>query len=245
MAAKTGFQRFTGFRSLPYRSGIIYNFVTDCLYDRYEKFSTIAKLIGNGTQKKVLDLPCGTGFLTRFLHPSTIYTGFDLNHRFLKKIKKDWIKGKIKLQKVLLKQYNIFDYDKYPKEMQDAIVFCDILHHIYDSKSNRHIELVENAKKYAKKIIICEPVAIRPQDINADAFLGRAMMKLTKFFPEKIIKILDFFLADNDGINSYDNRASWQYNEESLVKFYKSLGFNKIYNLVDDYIGVWEIKQSN
>lgn len=240
MATKSGFHRFTGFRSLPYRSGLIYNCVTECLYDRKEKFSTIAKLIGNGAQKKVLDLPCGTGYLTRFLHPSTIYTGFDLNHTFLKKIKKDWIKGKIKLKKIILKQQDIFDFDKYPKDKQDAIVFCDIIHHIYDPNSNKHIELVDNAKRYAKKIIICEPVAVKPQDINADLFLGRAMMKLTKFFPEWVMKLLDFFLADNDGINSYTKRASWQQNEDSLIKLYKNLGFNQIHKLDDDYIGVWE-----
>ena len=80
MATKPGLQRFAGFRSLPYRSGIIYNFVTDCLYDRFEKYSTIAKLIGNGS-KKVFDLPCGTGFLTRYLDPSIHYEGWDLNHR--------------------------------------------------------------------------------------------------------------------------------------------------------------------
>ena len=239
MATKTGFRRFAGFRSLPYRSGIIYNFVTDCLYDRYEKYSTIAQLIGNGA-KKVLDLPCGTGFLTRFLSSSTIYTGFDLNHRFLKKIKKDKEKGKIRIRKIILKQYNIFDFERYPEEIQDVIVLCDILHHIYDENTNRHLELVENAKKHAKKIILCEPVAVRPQEMHAHAFIGKTTIFITKFFPEKIIKILDFFLADNDGINSYNKRASWQHNEESLKELYKNLGFKKILKLTDDFIGVWE-----
>jgi len=240
MATKTGFQRFAGFRSLPYRSGIIYNFVTDCLYDRYEKFSTIAKLIGNGSQK-VFDLPCGTGFLTRFLSSSTVYTGFDLNHRFLKKMHKDWENGKIKLKKLILKQYNIFDFDKYPEEHQDVIVLCDILHHIYDAQTNRHIELVENAKKHANKIILCEPFAIRPKDVHAYTFIGKTTMFITKFFPEKIIKILDFFLADNDGINSYNKRDSWQeHDEKSLRELYQNLGFKKILKLTDDFIGVWE-----
>jgi SAM-dependent methyltransferase len=228
--------------SLPYRSGIIYNFVTDCLYDRYEKFSTIANLIGNGKQKRVLDLPCGTGFLTRFLNPSTIYTGFDLNHIFLRKIKKDWQKGKIRLEKVILKQCSIFDFDKYPREKQDVIVLCDILHHVYDSSTKKHLQLVDNAKKYANKVIICEPVAIRPQDMQANNFLGKFTMMITKYFPEKIIKYLDFFLADNDGLNSYHDRASWQHDEKSLLELYKRLGIKseKIVKVMDDYIGVWE-----
>jgi SAM-dependent methyltransferase len=229
----------TGFRSLPYRSGIVYNFVNDCLYDRKEKYSIIAKLVGKGP-KTVLDLPCGTGYLMKFLHPLITYTGFDLNHRFLKKIKNDWNKGKIRLNKIVLKQYNIFDFEKYPKEKQDVIVFCDILHHVYDENSQKHLELVENAKKHAKKIIICEPVAIRPQDINAHDILGKSVMKITKFFPERIIKILDFFLADNDGINSYSKRASWKHNENTLRNLYHKMGFNKIYTFMDDFIGVWE-----
>jgi SAM-dependent methyltransferase len=239
MASKPGFQRFAGFRSLPYRSGIIYNFFNDCLYDRYEKYATIAKLIGNGA-KKVFDLPCGTGFLTRFLSSSTTYTGFDLNHRFLKKMYKDWHNGKIKLKKLILKQYNIFDFDKYPKEPQDVIVFCDILHHIYDAQTNKHIDLVENAKKYANKIILCEPIAVKPQDVHAYAFVGKTTMFITKFFPERVMKVVDFFFADNDGINSYQKRASWQHDEKSLREFYKSLGFNKIIKLTDDFIGIWE-----
>lgn len=232
MAKKT---KFTGFRSLPYRSGILYNWLTQSLYDVQKKFLTIAKLIGNNS-KKVLDLPCGSGYLIRFLHPSTYYTGYDLNHRFLKKIKRDWEKGRIKLRKVILKQQNIFDFDKYPKEKQDVIVLCDILHHVYPN----HLELVENAKNYAKKIIICEPVAIRPKDMNGHDYLAKSVIYITKFFPESILKILDFFVGDNDGINSFDNRANWKHDEESLKDLYYSMGFDKIYKLTDDYFGIWE-----
>lgn len=225
----------TGFRSLPYRSGLLYDWLTQRLYDQKKKYLTISKLIGNSS-KKVLDLPCGTGFLTRFLHPSTIYTGYDLNHRFLKKIKKDWYKKRIGLKKVVLKQQDIFDYDKYPEEKQDVIVFCDILHHIYP----KHIELVENAKNFAKKIIICEPVAIRPQDMNGHDFLARGVIHLMKFFPERTIQIIDFFLGDNDGINTFEDRACWKHDEQSLKDLYRSMGVHKIYNLLDDYIGIWE-----
>jgi len=226
---------FAGFRSLPYRSGNLYNWLTQRLYDQKKKFLTIARLIGNGS-KKVLDLPCGTGYLTRFLDPSTYYTGYDLNHRFLKKIKKDWHKGEIKLKKVTLKQQDIFDFDNYPTEKQDVVVLCDILHHVHP----KHLELVENAKNYAKKIIICEPVAIRPQDMNGHDILARSTLFITKFFPESVIKITDFLFGDNDGINTYDDRAGWMHNEESLKELYQNMGFSKIYNLMDDYIGIWE-----
>ncbi len=226
----------TGFRSLAYRSGFVYNWFTKRLYDQKKKFLTISKIIGNNS-KKVLDLPCGTGYLTHFLHPSTIYTGYDINHRFLKKIKKDWRRGRIKLKKVILKQNNIFNFNEYPEEKQDVIVFCDILHHVYP----RHIELVEKTKNFAKKIIICEPIAVRPQDnMNGHDLLARCVIKIIKYFPERLIKISDFLLGDNDGINTYEERSLWKHDEESLKELYRNMGFYKIYNIMDDYIGVWE-----
>ena len=230
-------KKFTGFRSIVYRSGMIYNWVTQRLFDQEKKFLTIATLIGNNS-KKVLDLPCGTGFLIKYLHPTTQYTGYDLNHRFLKKIKRNWLKGKLQLKKLVLKQQNIFDFDKYPKEKQDVIVLCDILHHVYP----KHIELVENAKKHAKKIIVCEPIhsVNNFEEMNGRDFLGKTTIFITKFFPESVIKFLDFFLVDNDGINHFDNRAGWQHNEESLKELYNSMGFHKTYNLMDDCIGIWE-----
>jgi len=168
-----------GFRSFLYRSGNVYNWLSERIHDQQKKYSLIAALIGNNS-KKVLDLPCGTGFLARYLHPSTQYTGYDLNYTFLKKIKIDQRKGRIKLKNIVLKPTNIFDYDNYPKEKQDVIVLCDILHHIYPN----HIELVENVKKYADKVILCEPVAIKPEGMSGCDFLTNSVLKITKYFPD-------------------------------------------------------------
>ncbi|MBD3339984.1 MAG: methyltransferase domain-containing protein [Candidatus Lokiarchaeota archaeon] len=228
----------TGFRSLTYRSGKVYNFLTYLLYNQEIKFKIIGNLIGNHS-KEVLDLPCGTGLLTRHLHPSIKYFGFDVNHRFLKKIQKDYRKGKINLQKVVLKQKNIFNYKEYGKE-KDVIVFCDILHHVYP----RHIELVENAKNYAKKIIICEPVAVRPSDMNGHDLLAKITIQITKHFPEKLLRICDYFFGDNDGINTYEERSTWPYNKDTIIDLYNSFGITEqqIYQLDDEFIGVWEKK---
>ncbi len=226
--------KLTGFRSFTYRSGFAYNWLTKRLYDQKKKFLTIARLIGRN--KSVLDLPCGTGYLTHFLDPSVDYCGWDLNHRFLKKIKLDYNRGKIKLKKLSIKQENIFSFDKYPEEKKDVIVFCDILHHIFPN----HLSLVENAKKYAKKIIICEPVAIKPQDIHARDKFFKSIFFFARFFPEGMVKIVDFLFFDNDGINPYDKRSQWKHNDRSLKELYYSIGVRKIYNITDDYIGVWE-----
>jgi SAM-dependent methyltransferase len=227
------------FKSLIYQSSRLYNWLTRFLYDQKKKYMTIAKLIGN-TSKRVLDIPCGTGYLARYLHPSTTYEGWDLNYKFLKRIKKDWNKGRIRLKKVILKNNNVFNFNDYGEK--DVIVLCDILHHIYP----KHIELVENAKKHAKTVIICEPKVIRPQDnMNGHDLLARCAIKIIKIFPARLVKIMDFTLGDNDGINSYSNRNCWKYNEKSLIELYNKMGFSKIYSLMDDYIGIWTEKNKN
>ena len=156
----------------------------------------------------------------------------------MQKIKKDWKRGRILLNKVILEQKNIFNFNAYPDDIE-VIVFCDILHHVYPD----HVRLVENAKNYAKRIIICEPVAVRPEHMNVKDWIARFIIKIVKYMPERIIKFIDYFLADNDGINDYLDRAKWPYNRLSLQKFYIDLGIkkNRIINIGDEMLGVWEL----
>jgi SAM-dependent methyltransferase len=226
-----------GFKSLSYRSRIVYNFLTARLYDQKYKFRIIGKLIGKN--KEVLDLPCGTGKLTRYLHPSVEYEGWDLNRHFLNKLYKDFYKQKLNLKNFILKEKNIFDFHDYPNSQKDIIIFCDILHHVYPN----HLKLVANAKNHAKKLIICEPIAANPRHMhmkNLRGPIGKTTLFITKLIPEKIFKMLDFLFADNDGINSYDDRNDWHHNKVSLIEFYKSLGINRTYHLKGEVIGVWE-----
>ena len=118
----------TGFRSITYRSGYVYNWLTKRLFEQKKKFLTISKLVGQN--KTVLDLPCGTGYLCRFLDPSIEYIGWDLNHRFLKKLLVDRKRGKVTLKSLTVNQNNIFAYEDYPENV-DVIIFCDILHHVF------------------------------------------------------------------------------------------------------------------
>jgi SAM-dependent methyltransferase len=219
-----------------YRSGWLYNAITRRLYDQDKKFLTIAKLVGKGP-KRVLDLPCGTGYLMRFLHPLIEYEGVDLNNRFLKRIKsKELKKRKIKLKKVVLKQKDIFDFQEYIGGKIDVIVISDVLHHIYP----KHVELINKAKSNARKVILCEPYAVRPKEVNARDKIFRIIIYFGKFLPQSIYKIIDFLFLDNDGINPYHKRDKWGFNFESLKDFYKSMGFNRSFCLRDEYIGVWE-----
>lgn len=224
----------TGFRSIVYRSGFVYNWVTKRLFDQAKKFSSISHLIGKN--KKVLDLPCGTGFLARYLHPSISYHGWDLNHRFLAKLKLDWDKGRLRPKKIKIEQKDIFDFDNYPDEKFDVIVFSDILHHIYP----RHLSLIENAKRYARRIISCEPVSIQPDKVKGHDFVAKLFLFFTKKIPQKLHKILDFFLADNDGINSFNNRSKWEYDAVGIKDFYQENGFCRTYDLENECIAIWD-----
>jgi SAM-dependent methyltransferase len=225
-----------GFRSFMYRSGWFYNAITRRLYDQDTKFLTIAKLIGKGP-KKVLDFPCGTGYLMRFLDSSIEYQGVDLNRRFLNRIKKkELIKRGIKLNKVLLRQIDIFDFQHYKGEKIDVIVICDILHHVFPN----HIELINIAKQISRKIIVCEPFVINPKEISARDKLFKIVIFLGKYLPKPLLKIIDYFLLDNDGINSYYRRLQWNLDKNSLKDFYKNMGFTNTYKILDEYIAVWE-----
>ena len=227
----------TGFRSLMYRSGWLYNAVTRRLFDQDKKFLIIAQLIGEGP-KRVLDLPCGTGYLMRFLNPLIEYEGVDLNHRFLKRIKKKELKKRnIKLKKIVLKHRNIFDFRYYKGEKKDVIVICDILHHIYP----KHVELIKIAQNIAQKVIVCEPFVIKPQEITARDRLFRVVIFFGKFLPKPLFKIVDFLFLDNDGINSFKNRSQWNLDKDGLKDFYKKMGFNNTYRILDEYIATWEL----
>ncbi|MFX1376043.1 MAG: class I SAM-dependent methyltransferase [Promethearchaeota archaeon] len=225
-----------GFKSLMYRSGWLYNAITRRLYDQDKKFFIIAKLVGKGPQR-VLDLPCGTGYLMRFLHPLIEYVGVDLNQRFLNRIKKkELIKRNIQLKEVILKQKNIFEFQDYDGEKIDVIVISDILHHIYP----KHEDLINIAKRCARKVIICEPYAVKPKEIKARDKLFRIIIYFGKFLPNSIYKIIDFLFLDNDGINPYYKRSQWSFDFQSLKEFFRTKGFNRNFCLLDEYIGVWE-----
>ncbi len=233
----------TRFRSLVYRNGMIYNFLTQRLYDQKGKYSVIAKFIGNGRDNEnngmhVLDMPCGTGFLARYLHPSMIYEGWDLNHIFLRKIRTDWEKGRIRVKKVILRQKNIFalnhDGNRF-RERKDVIVLCDILHHVIPY----HLKLVELAKKNAKRVIICEPITVKRHEIQAHDMVGKLFVFLFKFLPLPLFKLLDFMIIDNDGINAFKTRSEWKYTEFSIKDLFLKLGFTKITKKSDSIIAMW------
>ena len=59
------------------------------------------------------------------------------------------------------------------------------------------------------------------------------------------MKIIDFLLLDNDGINSFQMRSQWNLDEKSLKEFYRVMGFNNVYKILDEYIAIWESLDMN
>ena len=90
------------------------------------------------------------------------------------------------------------------------------------------------AKQISRKIIVCEPFVIKPQEISARDKLFKIVVFLGKYLPKPLLKIIDFLLLDNDGINSYHRRLQWDLDKTSLKVFYKNMGFNNIYKILDD-----------
>ena len=66
------------------------------------------------------------------------------------------------------------------------------------------------------------------------------MIFFGKYLPKSLIKIVDFLFLDNDGINTYHKRSQWNLDKKSLREFYKSMGFNNIQKILDEYIAIWE-----
>ena len=115
-------------------------------------------------------------------------------------------------------------------------MLCDILHHI----DGKYKELIYNAKRKARMVILCEPTVVKPKDnMNGHDALAKTIIKISRYFPERLIKILDFFLGDNDGINSYQIRSNWCHSDQSIRSFYSKFGIKKIYSIMDEYIGIW------
>ena len=154
-----------------------------------KKFSRIAKFIGEN--KKVFELGCGTASLSDYLMNGCSYIGWDLNKNFV---------GDCQERGLKVFQKNVFDFDDYPEN--DVIVISDVLHHIVP----RDKELVREAKKRTKQVIITEPTER----------LKYGNSKISFFF----YKLFDKFLGDNDGINSLEDRKKWGFNNEGEVREY-------------------------
>ena len=209
---------FKNWKSITYQFPQLYDYF---LGDSYkERFTYIADRIGKN--KRVLELGCGTGILTKFLDESNEYIGWDLNRDFVKYVQKRGHVGELK---------NVFDYKNYPDV--DFIVLCDILHHVCPN----HEELLKYTTRHAATIV-AEPKATDASQMTMENAAMNIGLKFLSIIPEELMKLLDHFLLDNDGFNPYDNRMLWKYNDKELRDLYQKYNINDIKVIGHDYIGV-------
>lgn len=164
-----------------------------------------------GENKKVFELGCGTAMVYPFLHQGSVYEGWDLNERFLARARR-------RSDEVKAFSKNIFDFDNYPEN--DVILICDVLHHVIP----KHQKLVEEALKRTGKLIVSEPArSFKPPGI---------------LFP--VVRLFTNVLGDDDGINDSRQTLEWDYKEEKLKSFFKSMGCSKIVTVGWDMIAVFD-----
>ncbi len=127
--------------SLLYKNPVVYEKVLSLVHRNNfsKRYNLMADLIGK--RKKVLDLGCGSGVLTKYLDDSCSYFGIEANKRFAEHCQKKGLE---------VTHGNLFEVD-FPQV--DTVVISDVLHHILPN----HKKLLAKAKKVSKTIIICEP----------------------------------------------------------------------------------------
>lgn len=114
---------------------------------------------------------------------------------------------------------DIFQFSEYPP--CDYIVLCDILHHVFP----RDELLLKEAVKKAN-VIAVEPCSKRR-------------------LPKPLVFLYDQVIGDADGINSFENRMQWNYNELTLTQKFLQLGTVKVEPLNNYIFALFEQRTVN
>lgn len=101
-------------------------------------------------------------------------------------------------------------------------VIVDFLHHI----TPREKELIERMRREFEMVIVIEPV----KAFNIP-------------MPRVMRKIWDSIFGDADGVNPFENREKWEFTEESLMEYMKTLGAERTYVLGKDVVAIFRGKK--
>jgi SAM-dependent methyltransferase len=208
-----------------YKSPKLYEFALKIFHKKNldRRYSYMSKKIKKGSS--VLDVGCGTGLLGKYLYKKCNYKGVDLNKSFINYACKKGLNAST---------HNIFNFKSYLKKV-DVIVVCDVLHHIYP----KHTLFLEKIKKYADKIIVCEP------------YEGHENVK-NKHEKLNLLENLKTFLVvfDSDGFNSSKIKfgKKWWYTKRNLKKFFKETLKDRknlaLKEIGGDIIAIYDFKNS-
>jgi hypothetical protein len=106
------------------------------------RYRLIADRIGPG--QSVLEPACGPALLPDYLPDPRLYSGFDINERFVAHAQKKGIDAVVG---------DARDPDCY--RISDAVVLCDALHHIGPDEEKQVLEFSLNSA--LRRLIVCEP----------------------------------------------------------------------------------------
>ena len=149
-------------QSVFYRHPLLYDIGIHFLY--LNRLKILKKIVGHG--KVVFEPACGFGRMKQYLYPDCVYSGIDLNEKFV---------GFGRNKNRDIRVGDIRDEENYTA--CDIILLCDILHHL---KMPEIHHLFQIAGKFAKKIVIIEPtfVAIAAKKNIFSRLIGKLMTRV-------------------------------------------------------------------
>jgi SAM-dependent methyltransferase len=149
-------------QSIFYRHPLLYDLGIHFLY--LNRLKILKEIVGRGMS--VFEPACGFGRMKKYLYEDCLYSGIDLNDKFVSF-------GRKKYRNIRVG--DIRDEKNY--STADIILLCDILHHL---KMPEIHQLFQIAGKFAKKIVIIEPtfVAIAAKKNVLSRLLGKFMTRM-------------------------------------------------------------------
>lgn len=137
----------------------LYDFCQFVFEGEYQK--EVARIADAGSDEKILDLGCGTGYFSKFFNCD--YTGVDCDRKYL-----DFAK-KIATEK---RKFCLMDARKinFPDKSFDKVVIINCLHHLSDEDAR---QALQEAKRLAKK-----NVYVFDMDTEALSFITPLLLRL-------------------------------------------------------------------
>jgi len=151
----------------------IYNIFSHPLF-----YSLTQKIMSGQTQRSkivrniikensnVLDIGCGTAKIIESIPPVN-YFGYDINKAYLNHAKKKYYSSKIKF---FCKKFTQSEIRKLPKF--DYVLLFGIIHHLNDHEVSKLFFLLKKVLKKKGKLLTCDPVFIKKQNILAKFLLN-------------------------------------------------------------------------
>ena len=193
-------------KSIFYKYPALYDFGIRFLY--FDGLKIVKDIIGK--KKTVFEPACGFGRMEKYLYPDCSYSGIDLNEKFVEYGRK---------RNIDIKLGNALDKKNYQRS--DAILLCDILHHL---KIKDIRKLVSIAVHHAvEKIVIIEPLFVSIASKNN--MLSRAIGKLMACIDDDGYNRIERWMSKSEYKDLFHSLKESNGIKEMNVKEYRNHGF--------------------